>query len=109
MKTLATMLDISAYRQRILTSNIANADTPGYRARDIDFQGELDKALAGGGHKGGIAIYEPLTTLPNRDGNTVNIDMEMAKVAENSLVYNAATQLLTMKVRMLKSVLRGGA
>ncbi len=109
MKTLATMLDISAYRQRILTSNIANADTPGYRARDIDFQGELDKALAGGSLKGGMVIYEPMTTLPNRDGNTVNIDVEMAKVAENSLIYNAATQLLTMKVRMLKSVLRGGA
>lgn len=108
IKTLETMLDISAYRQRILTSNIANADTPGYRAKDIDFQGELDRALASGGKVGSITIHEPMTTLPNRDGNTVNIDVEMAKIAENSLTYNAATQLLTMKLRMLKSIINGG-
>jgi flagellar basal-body rod protein FlgB len=108
IKTLETMLDVSAYRQRILTSNIANADTPGYRAKDIDFQGELDRALAAGGKVGSITIHEPMTTLPNRDGNTVNIDVEMAKIAENSLTYNAATQLLTMKLRMLKSIINGG-
>lgn len=108
MKKLESMLDVAAYRQRILTSNIANADTPGYRAKDIDFQRELDRAIESVGKTASYTVYEPMTTLPNRDGNTVNIEVEMAKIAENSLMYTAGTQLLSMKLRMLKSVLQGG-
>jgi flagellar basal-body rod protein FlgB len=109
MKTLEKMLDVSAYRQRILTSNIANADTPGYRAKDIDFQNELANALQSHGKTTSYTIFDAPTTLDNRDGNTVNIEVEMAKIAENSLTYTAATQLLTMKLRMMKSAIRGGA
>lgn len=108
MKILEKLLDVTAYRQRILTSNIANADTPGYRAKDIDFQRELDSAMKSDSKTMSYTIYEPMTTLPNRDSNTVNIEVEMAKIAENSLTYTAATQLLTMKLRMMKSAIRGG-
>lgn len=107
IKVLEKMLDVAAFRQKVLASNIANADTPGYKAKDISFQRELDRAIEGSkGHN--YEIYETVTTMPNRDGNTVNLDIEMAKVAENTLIYNAAAHLMTMKIRMLKDVIKGG-
>ncbi|MCC6347542.1 MAG: flagellar basal body rod protein FlgB [Nitrospirales bacterium] len=113
MKLLERMLDIAAFRQRILASNIANSETPGYRARDISFQNELEKAktafeVEGRESRQAYEVYEPVDTMPSQDDNTVNLDMEMAKVAENTLIYNTATQLIGMKVRMLKDILRSG-
>ncbi|MBI5213990.1 MAG: flagellar basal body rod protein FlgB [Nitrospirae bacterium] len=109
IKTLEGMLDVATFRQKLLASNIANADTPGYKAKDISFQKELRKAVEGPGLKEkSYEVYEPLSTMPNRDGNTVNLDIEMAKVAENTLTYNTAIQLMTMKVRMMKDVIKGG-
>jgi flagellar basal-body rod protein FlgB len=107
MKILEHMLDIAATRQKVLASNIANADTPGYKAKDISFQKELDRVLNGAAPSG-YEVHETVTTMPNRDGNTVNLDIEMAKVAENSLTYTTATQLMGMKIRMLKDVIKGG-
>ena len=106
VRILEKMLDIASYRQKLLASNIANADTPGFKAKDISFQKELDKVRQG--KHSGYDVYEPVTTMPNRDGNTVNIDIEMAKVAENALLYNAATQLMSMQIRMSKDVIKGG-
>jgi flagellar basal-body rod protein FlgB len=115
IKVLEKILDVASFRQKLLASNIANADTPGYKAKDISFQKALDKAIkvwsverGASSAKQDYEIYETVTTMPNRDGNTVNLDIEMAKVAENTLIYNAATQLMTMKVRMLKDVIKGG-
>lgn len=113
---LEKMMDVAAFRQKVLASNIANADTPGYKAKDISFQKELAKAAESNevGKTGQPAeqsykVFETVTTMPNRDGNTVNLDIEMAKVAENTLVHNTAAQLLSMKFRMIKSIIRGGA
>jgi flagellar basal-body rod protein FlgB len=115
IKILEKMLDVAAFRQKVLASNIANADTPGYKAKDISFQKELDRAIKASSVERGASsakqdheVYETATTMPNRDGNTVNLDIEMAKVAENTLIYNAATQLMTMKMRMIKDVIKGG-
>src|SRR5208337_4941174 len=101
---LEHMLDVAAFRNKVLTSNIANADTPGYKAKDISFQKEMEKA-AGAEERAGFDIYESPTTMPNRDGNTVNVDIEMAKVAENTLIYDTAVQLMAMKARMKKNIL----
>lgn len=104
MALLEHMLDVAAFRNKILTSNIANADTPGYKAKDISFQEEMEKAVASGG-KSEYTIYESGTTMSERDGNTVNLDIEMAKVAENTLIYDTAAELMAMKNRMKKNVL----
>ncbi|HMK55596.1 MAG TPA: flagellar basal body rod protein FlgB [Dissulfurispiraceae bacterium] len=105
-KTLENIMDIASFRQKVLTSNIANADTPGYRAKDISFQTELDRAL--GGARGNYQVFETMPTMINRDGNTVSIDSEMTKVAENHLIYSSAAQILAMKFRMMKDVAKGG-
>lgn len=97
------MLGIRAYRQQILASNIANADTPGYKAMDIDIAeaagGEQSPTLqlnvSSPGHsKGNSSWQSPLVSLkyhvPSQaaaDGNTVEMDVERQKLAENSLMY----------------------
>lgn len=106
IKILERIMDICAYRQKILASNIANADTPNYKAKDINFQEELKKAVSE--DTATYKIIEAPTTMPNRDGNTVNIEVEMTKLAETMLMYNAATQLLSTRIRMLKDAIKGG-
>jgi len=103
---LQKIMDLCAYRQKILASNIANADTPNYKAKDIDFQEELKKASET--EINSYRIIEAPTTMPNRDGNTVNIEIEMAKLTETLLMYNSATQLLSTRLRMLKDAIKGG-
>ena len=101
-------LNARAYRQELLASNIANADTPNYKARDIDFKGALESALAGrtegslgmartsSRHLGGefspafAATAKYRTEFqPNVDGNTVNMDVERAAFAENAVQMEA--------------------
>jgi flagellar basal-body rod protein FlgB len=105
-KILENIMDVSAFRQKILTSNVANSDTPGYRAKDVSFQAELAKSMDGS--RGSYEVYETVPSMMNRDGNTVSLDIEMQKVAENHLIYNSAAQILSMKFRMLKDVAKGG-
>ncbi|MDK9715056.1 MAG: flagellar basal body rod protein FlgB [Sulfuritalea sp.] len=103
-----TALNARVYRQELLASNIANADTPNYKARDIDFKGALEGALAGrtegslnlartsvrhlGSESsqafGGAAKYRT-EFQPNVDGNTVNMDVERAAFAENAIQMEA--------------------
>jgi len=106
---LEKMMDVASFRQKILASNIANVETPGYKAKDISFQKELNAAIDGPGNKKqGFEVFETTPTMINRDGNTVNIDTEMAKVAENTLLHNTSAQLLAMNFRMIKDIIRGG-
>lgn len=106
IKILEKIMDICAYRQKILASNIANADTPGYKAKDIDFKKELEKAIEN--EKTSYTLIEAPTTMPNRDGNTVNVEVEMTKLTETLLLYSASTQLLSTRIRMLKDAIKGG-
>lgn len=106
IKILEKVMDICTYRQKILASNIANVDTPNYKARDINFQEELKKAVEN--QASDYKIIEAPTTMPNRDGNTVNIEVEMTKLAETMLMYNGATQLLSTRIRIFKDAIKGG-
>lgn len=103
-----TALNARVYRQELLASNIANADTPNYKAKDIDFKGALEGALAGrtegslnlartsarhlGSESsqafGGAAKYRT-EFQPNVDGNTVNMDVERAAFADNAIQMEA--------------------
>jgi flagellar basal-body rod protein FlgB len=107
LKILEKIMDICSYRQKILASNIANADTPNYKAKDIDFQSELKKAIEKDNNS--YTIVESPTTMPNRDGNTVNVEVEMTKLTETLLLYSASTQLMSTRIRMLKNAVKGGS
>jgi flagellar basal-body rod protein FlgB len=103
---LEKMMAVASYRHKLLASNVANADTPGYRAKDISFQTELNRAISGS--QGSYNVYETMPTMLSRDGNSVNLDVEMTKMAETHLLYNSAAQILAMKIRMMKDVAKGG-
>ena len=119
-----TALDLRAYRQEILASNIANADTPNYKARDIDFKGALEGALAARGegilgmaktsprHLGsetgqvsGAGVKYRTEFQPNVDGNTVNMDVERAAFAENALQMEAMLAFIRGDLSALQSAM----
>ncbi|WP_176503345.1 flagellar basal body rod protein FlgB [Cobetia sp. 5-11-6-3] len=116
-------LGLRAERQQVLATNIANADTPGYLARDIDFSATLAKVTAGNAAPGSLALNttQPghqaasgaglsqgadllyrVPTQPSLDGNTVDMDVERVNFADNSLHYEASLELLTGKIQGLR-------
>jgi len=94
-------LGLRARRLDLLASNIANAATPGYKARDLDFEALL---------AGGIADAEPLYRVPVQvapDGNSVELATEQAAFAENAVAYRATLSFLSGRVSTLMSALKG--
>lgn len=109
MHLLARYLDLSAMRQALITSNIANVDTPGYRTRDIDFHGELQRALQNDGTDTTEPIVREVQGLIARpDGNNVSIDRESMLLAEVQLQFNAAEQLLKSEFKTLNLAINEG-
>jgi flagellar basal-body rod protein FlgB len=115
------MLSVRGYRQQILASNIANADTPNYKAMDIDFSQMLTQAMGSismsrtdGGHldtKGGnpVAGLKPMyrtAVQPSIDGNTVDSDVEQAQFSENALQYMSTLQFMNGKIQSTLLALR---
>ena len=116
-------LKFRALRNQVLSSNIANADTPNYKARDLDFgsalaaarQGMLDlkqtselhaKAWATSQHGGKLMYRVPMQ--PSLDGNTVETDVEQAAFAENALQYRASLAFVDGQIRTLRFAIKGG-
>ena len=111
-------LALEAQRTEVLAANLANADTPGYKARDIDFKAELAAAGHGGsmsmGGSGGVDLSTDKATLkyrvplaPALDGNTVDSQLEQSAFAENSVRYQATLTLLNSKLRSLMTAITG--
>jgi flagellar basal-body rod protein FlgB len=108
---LGQALDLYQTRHRVLTENIANAETPGYRARDLDFGGALARAFDGGTEPGTADDAEP--TVDSRatvkiDGNSVDIDTEMARLSQNALKIVALSQIIAKKYASLRAVITDG-
>jgi flagellar basal-body rod protein FlgB len=107
---LQRFLDLAAKRQALVTSNIANVDTPGYRTKDIDFQGELQRALQGGDD---AAPTEPFVRevpglVARPDGNNVSVDREGLLLSEIQLQFNIAEQLLKSDFKTLHLAITEG-
>lgn len=104
-------LNLRAYRQQVLASNIANADTPGYKARDIDFRAALAAATAPRQDAGTQAPQPELlfrgVLQASIDGNTVDMDVERAQFAENTVHYEANITALTHRIRMMLAAIQG--
>ena len=117
-------LGLRSQRQRLIASNIANADTPGYVARDIDFQQALREATGSAptarlaatraGHLGGRAAggAEPglvyaTASQTNLDRNTVDMDRERASFADNSVKYEATLRFINGNVRTMLEAIKG--
>lgn len=103
-------VDLGAYlswltrRQEVVASNIANADTPGYKTRDMEMPGDFSTAFAQF-----TAMPEETPGLVSRnDGNNVSIDRESRLLAENDIRFNLATQLLRGEIRSYKMAIEEG-
>lgn len=118
-------MDLEFKRHAILTSNVANAETPGYRARELDFAGELQAALGskdsemvktspqhmdlGGDNLAAHITFDDSGTIKS-DGNNVDLELEMGKISSNARGYQNATTLMSMKLALLRAATqsRGG-
>jgi flagellar basal-body rod protein FlgB len=100
---LERYMDLLTARQKLVASNIANADTPGYRTRDLDFQGEFQSAA-------GLAPeVVQVTGLPvKNDGNNVSLDREARLLAENAMRFQVASNLMKSEIHTLQTAITGG-
>ncbi|OQW50234.1 MAG: flagellar basal-body rod protein FlgB [Proteobacteria bacterium SG_bin7] len=123
MGALNRSIDLRLNRQNIINSNIANAETPGYKAKVVDFEDALAKAIAtderfAKTNPGAISdqigavkpdVYDNPNINITNDGNTVDMEKEMAALAENTVLYKAAVQLINKKLAQMKyAVTEGG-
>jgi len=102
-------LDLATVRQSLLVSNIANVDTPGYRTQDIDFHGELARAL---GQESGAPVLPMTRQVPGLmsrpDGNNVSVDREGLMLAELQLKYQAAIQSMKAEFSYVRYAIHEG-
>lgn len=117
----ATALKIRANRAELLAGNIANVDTPNFKARDIDFKGAL-RMVAGESSmqrthvshmdvntsaNGNTEVLYRTPNQPSLDGNTVELETERSAFMENSMMYQASLRFLNGKINGLKMAIRG--
>ncbi|YCI78583.1 flagellar basal body rod protein FlgB [Bacillus sp. R1-10] len=122
-QSLENALDYSNAKQKVISQNIANSDTPNYKAKDVDktksFKAELESSLESnrtderhftfkseGSHASHIVAQKNVRY--NNNGNSVDIDKEMTDLASNQIYYNAVTDRLSGKFQSLQNVIRGG-
>ncbi len=125
LDTLSSALQLRAQRQQILASNIANVDTPGYIARDIDFNTALQNATSGqfqpstvathAAHRTitsregqiGNALAYTVQTQPSLDGNSVDLDQQRANFADNAIRYESTLRFINGHVKTMLSAITG--
>lgn len=112
----ADALRLRAQRLDVIAGNIANASTPGYKARDLDADGALARLQAARGSGFGAMMADQLggglqyraALVPSIDGNTVEMATEQAAFAENAVKYRASLGFLTSRIQTIMSALKGG-
>ncbi|MFY7993987.1 MAG: flagellar basal body rod protein FlgB [Bacteriovoracaceae bacterium] len=121
LNALTTALNFREMRQEVISSNIANANTPGFKSKKVDFEEALARALDTDGQmqmnitderhfdvgNGGFnnlepEIYEDPNGVVSESGNTVDTEAEMGRMAENKLMYDALVQLVNKKMGLMK-------
>lgn len=112
---LARSLDFHLLRHSVISDNIANAETPGFKARRVAFEEALDSAVKAHENVGsrelasvGAEVYEDPDSEMGADMNSVDMDREMSKLTKNEIQYNAAIQAVTKKFSVLKYVITEG-
>lgn len=127
MRLIERTLDLRAARHQVIVSNIANEETPGYRSKDMRFQDALASVARGrpdvslavthGRHLGvrGDAVARAAGRVVDTgdgdlplDANTVNLEIEMAKLSDNAMHYNTAATVMGARLRQLLGVIREG-
>lgn len=127
IEALGKGIDLRAKKHNLISANLANVETPGYRPTSLSFESELKDAMKG---KKSPALTNPRhiplkgqavslqkvegtvidvsTPTTGRDGNAVELEQEMSRMAENQIMYNASVQLLGKKFEAIKQAIKGG-
>ena len=113
---LTTYLDVQSRRAEVVSSNIANAETPGYRAKQLDFASFMRQAAENAGAPGNKSptldapqiVEQEMPEVTRLDGNTVDMNREMSARAETGMQYLTGTQLLQSRLRTLRAAIREG-
>ncbi len=124
---LASAINFRVLRNNVISSNIANSETPGYKAKKLDFEAALGRALDTDGLRGLSAlnqrhmamgpgsiskiradVYDNPDANVTNDGNTVDMEREMAALAENTILYKAALELINKKMGALRYAVTEG-
>lgn len=130
IELLSKNIDLRAKQQNLISSNLANVETPNYVPKSLVFEDQLQGALKGrssgapalandrhlplrGGAAGKLQsvtgrIVETPAATPGKDGNAVELESEMSRMMENQIMYNASVQILAKKFEGIKSALREG-
>ncbi len=110
------LLDYTWTRHKVLLSNLANADTPGYRRRDVQFKREVEffklrttnpRHITPKEHKP-IRVFEVKKPLKGNDKNNVSIEEEMAKLSQNRIAYEVYMRMVSGSIDKLNNVIKGG-
>src|SRR5260370_41123879 len=116
-EALGRVLDVGVARHKLITDNLANIDTPGYRTRDLDFRAELTRASTEAfGVESGRLAYASFTPVVHQvrglmerpDGNNVSVERESLLLAENQIKFNPAVQLLRGQFHVLALAINSG-
>jgi flagellar basal-body rod protein FlgB len=120
---LENALNYSSLKQKVISQNIANVDTPNYKAKDVSFQTVFQQEVNSsfenirtdkrhfrfeGPSTGSNAVVTKKSVSYNQNGNSVDIDKEMANLATNQIYYNALIERINGKFSSLQSVIKGG-
>lgn len=125
LDTLSSSLQLRAARQQVIASNIANVDTPGYVARDIDFNAALQNAMSGTTMPGlaqtssrhlaitstagtiGSPMAYTVQTQPSLDGNSVDLDQQRANFMDNAIRYESTLRFINGHVKTMLTAITG--
>jgi flagellar basal-body rod protein FlgB len=109
-EALSRALDMRTQNQAVIASNIANSDTPGYQAQELDFEKAMSKALDAGQSPSEVngEIHNQVNDVVREDGNTVDRDAEMVSMGQNQILYDAAAELVKKKLALLKYAISDG-
>jgi flagellar basal-body rod protein FlgB len=102
-------LELRSQRMGLLTSNIANAATPNYKARDIDFNAALKSEMAGASGESATAkatLYR-VPVMPSLDGNTVDLSTEQVAFSQNAMGYSTSLSFISGRVNTITRALKG--
>lgn len=102
-------MDLLSARQKLVASNIANIDTPGYKTKDIDFQAEFQSLAQGPAQEKPPAVREAPGLTVKSDGNNVSLDRESRLLSENALRFNVASNLMRAQLKMVEAAIKEGA
>ena len=100
-------LEVRSQRMGLLASNIANASTPNYKAKDLDFTRALSDVESDGGNGMADAIKYRVPSQPSMDGNTVELATEQTAFAENAVQYQTTLSFLSGRISQITRALKG--